>query len=78
MADKKVSAPKIELPRPTQRVRVRSLTKDGYRRADVPHTRGGTDHAYDAFTPEQLEELHADKNIAISYIDAPKGETKKD
>jgi hypothetical protein len=68
----KKETPKIELPKAGQLVRIKAH-RDGYRRAGVAHTKAAVDHAHDAFTPEQLEQLHGDENMIVSYVDAPKG-----
>ncbi|MGH6887981.1 MAG: HI1506-related protein [Rhizomicrobium sp.] len=67
----KKDAPKIELPEKGQLVRIKAH-RDGYRRAGVAHTKAGADHAHDTFTPAQLEALHGDANLSVSYVDAPK------
>jgi hypothetical protein len=66
----KKDAQKITLPEKGQLVRIKAQ-RDGYRRAGVAHTTAATDHAHDTFTPEQLEQLHGDANLSVSYVDAP-------
>lgn len=66
---------KIELPTKTQVVRIKA-PRDGYRRAGKAHTQAAVDHEHDAFTPEQLEQLHGDSNIIVAYVDKPKAEAK--
>jgi hypothetical protein len=71
----KAKKTEIELPKANQVVRVKAHA-DGYRRAGVPHTVAPVDHAHDAFTAAQLEELHGDPRISIQYVDKPKLEPK--
>jgi hypothetical protein len=75
MAEKKTGkTAEIALPKSNQIVRIKAH-RDGYRRAGVAHTKAAADHAHDAFTPAQLEQLHGDENLLISYVE--KAEAKQ-
>jgi len=60
---------KIELPTKGRVVRIKA-PRDGYRRAGMAHSKGATDHAHDAFDAEQLEALHGDEQLSVTYVDA--------
>ena len=64
------------LPKPGQLVRIKAH-RDGYRRGGKEHTKAHVDHKHDAFTQEQLWQLHHDQNISVMYVDPPKAEAKK-
>lgn len=43
----------------------------GFRRAGIAHSTEPTTYAVDAFSEEQLEQLHKEPRLVVEFVDAP-------
>ena len=45
--------------------------RDGFRRAGISHPAETVEHAYDCFTPAQIEQLLAEPQLMVTVVDRP-------